>query len=126
MLKARPLILVDIAGAFLTSLITLALFATNIIPTGMPLWTLVLLGLAAALLGLFGACRLATASNHLNTLALLAFLNIDFCILAAVLWWSNLDQLSLLGQLYFPVEVFIIVILVFVELRQSLSKESGL
>jgi len=115
--------LIDIAGAFLTSMITLALFATNIIPTGMPSWTLILLGIAAALLGLFGAYRLATASNHLNTLSFLAFLNIDFTILSAVLWWSNLDQLTLLGRFYFPFEIFIIVILLLFELRQSLSKE---
>ena len=72
MITPRTLILIDIAGAFLTSMITLALFATNIIPTGMPSWTLILLGIAAALLGLFGAYRLATASNHLNTLSFLA------------------------------------------------------
>ena len=123
MITPRTLILIDVAGAFLTSMITLALFATNIIPTGMPSWPLILLGIAAALLGLFGAYRLATASNHLNTLSFLAFLNIDFTILSAVLWWSNLDQLTLLGRFYFPVEIFIIVILLLFELRQSLSKE---
>jgi hypothetical protein len=36
----RILILIDIAGAFLTCLITLALFATNMVPTGMPLFVL--------------------------------------------------------------------------------------
>jgi|LakMenEpi03Aug12_release.lakeMendotaPanAssembly.Ray.scaffolds.fasta_scaffold210421_3 hypothetical protein len=123
MITPRTLILIDVAGAFLTSMITLTLFATNSIPTGMPSWPLILLGIAAALLGLFGAYRLATARNHLNTLSFLAFLNIDFSILSAVLWWSNLDQLTLLGRFYFPVEIFIIVILLLFELRQSLSKE---
>lgn len=126
MVTPRTLILIDIAGAFLTSMITLALFATGIIPTGMPSWTLLFLGVAAVFLGSFGAYRIATASNHFNTLAFLAFLNIDFCILSAILWWSNLNQLTILGRIYFPVEILIIVILVLFELRQSLSKQQWL
>jgi len=123
MLTPRTLILIDIAGAFLTSMIILALFATHIIPIGMPSWNLILLGIAAVLLGLFGTYRLTTASNHSSTLVLLAILNFVFCILSAVLWWSNLDQLTSLGRFYFPVEIFIIVILVLFELRQWLSNQ---
>jgi hypothetical protein len=118
----RILILIDIAGAFLTCLITLLLFATNILPTGMPVLVLICLGLAAACLGLFGAYRFATSSHHLTTLGILAFLNIDFCILAGVLWWSNFDRLTFFGKLYFPAEILIVVVLALVELRWSMGK----
>lgn len=123
MLTPRTLILIDIAGAFLTSTIILVLFATHIISIGMPSWNLIPLGIAALLLGLFGIYRLTTASNHSSTLVLLAILNFVFCILSAVLWWSNLDQLTFLGRFYFPVEIIIIVILVLFELRQWLSNQ---
>jgi hypothetical protein len=63
MLTPRGLLLIDIAGAFLTCLITLALLATNVLPTGMPILVLICLGVAAACLGLFGVYRLATSSD---------------------------------------------------------------
>ena len=122
MLKPRTLILIDIAGAFLTCLVTLALFATNILATGMPILVLIGLGIAAAILGSFGVYRFATSSNHLNTLAILAFLNIDFCILSGVLWWSNIERLTLLGKFYFPAEILVVAILALVELRWASGK----
>lgn len=122
MLRPRTLILIDIAGAFLTLLIYLAIFATDILPTGMPSWNLIFLGIAAALIGSFGAYRLATSSNHLGTLVFLAFLNSTFCIISGTLWWRNFDQLTLLGRLFFPLEIVIIVILAFFELRKAFSK----
>jgi hypothetical protein len=122
MLKSRDLIVIDIAGAFLTSLITFAFLATDVLPTGMPFLVLIGLGIAAAMLGSFGACRLATSSNHLNTLAILAFLNIDFCVLSGVLWWSNFERLTLLGKFYFPAEILVIMILALVESRWAIAK----
>jgi hypothetical protein len=122
MLHPRTLILIDIAGAFLTSLITLVLFATNNVRTGMPSWILLCLGVAAAMLGSFGTYRLATSTNHLTTLGILAFLNLDFCILSGVLWWNNLERLTLLGRVYFPAEIVVVVTLAMIELRWSIGK----
>jgi hypothetical protein len=122
MLNPRTLILIDIAGAFLTSLITLVLLATNNLRTGMPIGALIFLGIAAAILGSIGTYRLATSTNHLTTLGILAFLNFDFCILSGVLWWNNLERLTLLGRVYFPAEIVIILILATIELRLSIAK----
>jgi hypothetical protein len=122
MLTPRGFLLIDIAGAFLTCLISLALLATNVLPTGMPVLVLICLGVAAACLGLFGAYRLATSSHHWTTLGILALLNIDFCILSGVLWWYHLDRLTLLGKLYFPAEILVVVILALLELRWSIGK----
>jgi hypothetical protein len=122
MLHPRTLILIDIAGAFLTSLITLVLLATNNLRTGMPIGALIFLGVAAAMLGSFGTYRLATSTNHLTTLGILAFLNLDFCILSGVLWWNNLERLTLLGRVYFPAEIVVILILATIELRWSIGK----
>ena len=122
MLNPRTLILIDIAGAFLTSLITLVLLATNNLRTGMPIGALIFLGVAAAMLGSFGTYRLATSTNHLTTLGILAFLNFDFCILSGVLWWNNLERLTLLGRVYFPAEIVVILILATIELRWSIGK----
>jgi hypothetical protein len=122
MLHPRTLILIDIAGAFLTSLITLVLLATNNLRTGMPIGALIFLGVAAAMLGSFGTYRLATSTNHLTTLGILAFLNFDFCILSGVLWWNNLERLTLLGRVYFPAEIVVILILATIELRWSIGK----
>jgi hypothetical protein len=122
MLHPRTLILIDIAGAFLTSLITLVLLATNNLRTGMPIGALIFLGVAAAMLGSFGTYRLATSTNHLTTLGILAFLNFDFCILSGVLWWNNLERLTFLGRVYFPAEIVVILILATIELRWSIGK----
>jgi hypothetical protein len=122
MLHPRTLILIDIAGAFLTSLITLVLLATNNLRTGMPIGALIFLGVAAAMLGSFGTYRLATSTNHLTTLGILAFLNLDFCILSGVLWWYNLERLTFLGRVYFPAEIVVILILATIELRWSIGK----
>ena len=122
MLHPRTLILIDIAGAFLTSLITLVLLATNNLRTGMPIGALIFLGVAAAILGCFGTYRLATSTNHLTTLGILAFLNLDFCILSGVLWWNNLERLTLLGRVYFPAEIVVVVTLAMIELRWSIGK----
>ncbi|MBU6237607.1 MAG: hypothetical protein KGQ51_07245 [Planctomycetes bacterium] len=116
------MILIDIAGAFLTSLILLVLLATNNLRTGMPIGALIFLGVAAAMLGSFGTYRLATSTNHLTTLGILAFLNLDFCILSGVLWWNNLERLTLLGRVYFPAEIVVILILATIELRWSIGK----
>jgi len=122
MLKPRTLILIDIAGAFLTCLVILGLFATNILATGMPILVLIGLGIAAAILGSFGVYRFATSSDVLSTLGILAFLNIDFCILSGVLWWNYFEELTLLGRLYFPAEILIIVVLALWEFRWSMGK----
>jgi hypothetical protein len=122
MLNPRTLTLIDIAGAFLTSLITLVLLATNNLRTGMPIGALIFLGVAAAILGCFGTYRLATSTNHLTTLGILAFLNLDFCILSGVLWWNNLERLTLLGRVYFPAEIVVVVTLAMIELRWSIGK----
>jgi hypothetical protein len=122
MLNPRTLTLIDIAGAFLTRLITLVLLATNNLRTGMPIGALIFLGVAAAILGCFGTYRLATSTNHLTTLGILAFLNLDFCILSGVLWWNNLERLTLLGRVYFPAEIVVVVTLAMIELRWSIGK----
>jgi hypothetical protein len=88
----------------------------------MPSWILLCLGVAAAMLGSFGTYRLATSTNHLTTLGILAFLNLDFCILSGVLWWNNLERLTLLGRVYFPAEIVVVVTLAMIELRWSIGK----
>lgn len=123
MLNPRNLILVDIAGAFMTSLITLVLFASDNLRTGMPMWVLICLGVTAAMLGLFGTYRLLSSTNHMTTLGILAFLNFDFCILAGALWWKNLERLTPLGWVYFPAELLVIAVLAVVELQCSFSKD---
>lgn len=125
MLTLRNIILIDIAGAFLTSLTILVLFASNLLSTGLPGWVLICLGIAAALLGSFGAYRLATSSDHLTTLGILAFVNFGFCILSGALWWNNLQRLTLLGRLYFPAEIFVITILALFELRCTLRGKTN-
>ncbi len=122
MLAPRTMLLIDIVGAFLTCLITLGFFATNVIPTGLPVMVLTCLGVAAGMLGVFGAYRLSTSNDVLSTLGILAFLNIDFCILSGVLWWNYFEGLTLLGRLYFPAEILIIVVLALWELRWSMGK----
>ena len=121
----RTLILLDIVAAFLTSLITLVFLASNTLRTGMPLGLLIFLGVAAAMLGCFGTYRLATSTNHLTTLGILAFLNLDFCILSGVLWWNNHERLTFLGQIYFPAEIVVVVILAMIELRWSITPQNS-
>lgn len=122
MVAPRTILLIDSAGAFLTSLITLGLFATKVMPTGLPVMVLTCLGVAAGMLGVFGAYRLATSTDVLSTLGILAFLNIDFCILSGVLWWNNFEGLTFLGRLYFPAEISIVVVLALWELRWAMGK----
>lgn len=111
--------MVDIAGALVTSAITGALFATDVLPTGMPVSVLLALSAAAAGLGAFGSFRLATAGDPASTLRALAGLNTAYCAAAGASWWLHFDRLTTWGRLYFPAEIVVVLALALVELRAS-------
>jgi hypothetical protein len=74
----RALIIVDISGALVTCVIAGALFATDVLPTGMPVLVLLALSAAAAGLCAVGSFRLATASDPSSTLRTFAGLNTSY------------------------------------------------
>lgn len=114
--------MVDIAGALVTSVSIGALFATNVLPTGMPVSVLLALSVAAAGLAAVGSFRLAIASDPARTLRILAGLNTAYCAVSGALWWLHFDHLTTWGRLYFPAELVVILALALAELRSSHSR----
>lgn len=119
MIPAHNLLRLDAAGAFLTCVITGAVFATGLLPTGIP--AMVLAGLALGALGLcvFGLTGLARPGRAVGTLRRLALLNATFCGVSAVVWGWHFAQLTVWGLLYFPLEIAVVLALSCVEWRVS-------
>ena len=118
-LTPHRLVQIDIFGAFVTCAMTGALLATNVIPTGMPVFLLICMAFAAGgffLIGLF--CHLASI-NPSKTLQLLAILNASFCVVSGLLWVLHFERLTWFGRVYFPIEILIVSVLVVFEFRAS-------
>jgi hypothetical protein len=122
-LNPSSLLKLDIVGAFLTCTVTGAVLATEIILTGMPLWVLWTMSLAAGvfcLIGIAGYVRCRPVSYTLRTLSIL---NLCFCAGSGIAWFLNYQQLTTIGRLYFPIEIVIVFALAIVELFVSKSDQ---
>ncbi len=107
----RNVLLLDLIGALTTSLVTGILLTTDRFATGVPDWILYIM--AAAALGFAGydAAGLALSSDLRTPLAVIATLNLLYCAASLVVYYTHANELTLLGKVYFPAEVIVIVLL---------------
>jgi drug/metabolite transporter superfamily protein YnfA len=115
----QNLLKLDIVGALVTCTVTAAVFATELIPTGMPSWILWMMSLAAGIFCLIGIAGYFRPHRWLPTLQRLAILNFCFCVGSGIAWLVNFQQLTVFGRIYFPIEIFIVIAIAIVEYSNS-------
>jgi hypothetical protein len=121
----RTLLQLDVAGAGLTSVVHGALFATGLVPTGIPPAVLALMALAAAGFALIGFRGQARPEHVVPTLRRVALLNTLFCLASAAVWVAWFDQLTVWGLIYFPAEILVLLALSSLELRAASAASTG-
>jgi hypothetical protein len=119
-LNPRQLFLLDALGALLTAVL-LGLVLTNLETIfGMP--PEVLYNLSFVALGFFIyslTCFLLKIKNWQPFLRFIAILNLLYCCLTAVLVIQLNSKLTVLGILYFVIEIIIVVVLAIIELKYA-------
>lgn len=113
--------MLDIVGALVTCAVTAALFATNFVPTGLPVPVLLGMSLAAAVFCGIGIVGYTTSCDAAPTLRWLAMLNAAFCVVSGGLWLVYLNSLTWVGRIYFPGEILIVATLAIAECQASTS-----
>ena len=116
--NAKTWLLIDGAGAFLTAvLLTSILFLFNQY-IGMPPMILIVLIIAALIFCVYSiSCFLFVKKNAYTFLLVISCVNLFYCCFTGwlVIYYSNI--LTKTGILYFILEIAVICILVFFELR---------
>lgn len=118
--EPRHLILFDCVGAIATSL-SVGILLTCILPTGLPLWTLLLLSLVAASYACFDLIAYKFLSDAWWPLAVVGLLNLLYCVVTSYLCWIYSSRLTTIGFAYFAIEIAIVVPLAIAELVLSYS-----
>lgn len=112
-------LLIDAVGALVTFLFTSCLLAPGWIPTGLPTQALVFLAVAAGGLLMTSLVGYLTLVNYRPRLRLVAVLNTSYCLASIGLCLANWSRLTLLGAIYFTLEVLIVLMLAAVEWRTA-------
>jgi hypothetical protein len=117
-LHPKKLLLIDCLGALLSAFllgIVLVRFESSF---GMPRNTLYFLSATACLFAMYsGLCYVFLKKNHASYLKWIAFANMIYCSLTLGLMFYFYKEMTLLGVIYFLVEVSIIATLAVMELR---------
>ena len=123
-LNPKKLFLIDSMGALVSAAmlgIVLPKFQSHI---GMPLPTLRTLAILALLFFLYSMiCYLKFPIKWQVYLRFIAVVNLLYCLLTGALVISFFENLTLLGKLYFIIEIAIILGLVLIELKRSFNDE---
>lgn len=115
----KRLLFVDVFGALVTFIVTAFLFATERIPTGLPVNILCLMACAVGGFFLTGLIGLLFVTDPRNLLRWMATLNLTYCLATSVLCVVFSSALTKWGLAYFPAEIVVVAILAFWELRVS-------
>lgn len=125
-LKPKTLFLVDSLGALLTAFLLFAVLRTFDEYFGMPQATLTYLSIIAALFCLYSiSCFFLLTDNWRPFLKTISIANLIYCCLTMGLVIYYYRSLTILGVTYFVVEVAIICVLVFVELKTANNSITG-
>jgi hypothetical protein len=102
------ILLLDLFGALVTSLATALLLASERVPTGVPSW--ILYAMAAIALGFacFDAVGLFLVSDPRIPLAVIAILNLIYCVASILICCVHASELTLIGTIYFSFEVVVV------------------
>lgn len=120
----KRLFLLDGLGACLTTLLLVGILVPFQTTFGMPQSTLQTLYLVAIAFGIYSIlCFLLVKRNWILFLKIIATANTLYCCLTAFYVVYYFEQLTVLGVIYFVVEMAIIVELVYLEMK-TISKIS--
>ena len=118
----KRLFLIDSSGAFLTAFILIAILARFESIFGMPRTVLYFLFLVSCIYSMYGVCCYFLITNNWRPyLKVIVIANLIYCCLTLGLVFYFYEKLTVLGLLYFLLEVIVIGGLVLLE-RTALSK----
>lgn len=116
LLNPKKLFLIDGLGALLTAFLTGVVLRMFVNTFGMPPKLLSILSILACILAAYSmSCCFFVSKNWRLFLKIIVVANLLYCFLTAVLVLHLYQQLTTLGVIYFITEVFIIIVLVYVE-----------
>jgi len=118
--KPKTLFLIDSLGAMLTALFLFAVLRNFNNYFGMPKPILTYLSAIAACFSVFSAfCFLFLQKSWVLFIKVISFANLLYCILIMVLLIMYYSQLTIIGMVYFIIEIIIIGSLASIELNVS-------
>ena len=121
-IKPKTLFLIDSLGALVTAFFLFAILRTFNNYFGMPKATLTYLAIIAVVFCLYSiTCFFFLNNNWQPFLRTISIANLLFCCLTIILVIYHYQSLTILGVTYFFVEIIVVCVLVFVELK-TLSK----
>lgn len=115
-MNSRKLLLLDFLGALATSLGTGLLLATEVIATGIPSTILVAMSLIACGFAIFDIVAYRFVQRTARALAVVAMLNLSYCVAVVIVCTMYAQQVTKLGLLYFAIEVPVVLLMVSWEL----------
>lgn len=123
-LAASPknIFLLDSIGAFLTAFLLGFVLAKFQSIVGMPQKTLYFLSALAFVFAIYSlSCYCFVSNKQNNFLRVIIIANILYCCLTTGLIFYNFQTLTVLGLIYFILEIIVIVCLVFIEEKVAKS-----
>lgn len=126
--KTRTLFLVDGIGAALTTFNLYFILRHFHSYFGMPTFILTYLSLIGLIFCVYSmSCFFFLKGNWTPFLRLISIGNLLYCVLTMVLAFNYFNDLTKLGLLYFSIEIVIIFIIVYIEIRvaNALEKIDG-
>ena len=116
--KVKNLFLIDGLGAALTTFLLFFVLRRFYDYFGMPTFILTYLSLIGLIFCVYSmTCFFLLKSNWIPFLRIISIGNLLYCVLTMVLLFNYYNYLTKLGLIYFILEIVIISIIVYVELR---------
>ena len=114
----KTLFIIDGLGAMLTAILLLVVVRNFNEYFGMPKTILTYLSAIAACFAIFStSCFLLVKQNRLPFIRSISYANLLYCILILILLIMYCYQLTIMGIIYFIVEIIIISVLAYIELN---------
>jgi hypothetical protein len=123
----KKIFLIDAIGAFLTALLLFAVLRTWNEYIGMPKKTITILSAIALIFCFYSTfCFLINNRNRRFFLKIIIVSNLLYCCLTLGLLIYNFQKMTIIGVIYFGVEIIIISVLIFIELAILKSIEQNI
>ncbi len=104
-MQPRHLLILDFVGAIATFLVTMFVLASEWLPTGLPSWLLRSMALVAASFACLDFVMYFFKDKVHLALATIAILNVAYCIASICICFLHYSSVTLLGWIYFAIEV---------------------
>lgn len=126
LLNPQKLFLIDGLGALLTAFLIGVVLRMFVNTFGMPSKFLTILSVLACIFAVYSMCCYSLVGKKWRIfLRIIAIANLLYCLLTASLVVLLYQQLTILGVIYFVVEIFIIIAIVYFELSVSFQNTIG-